>query len=477
MRFSKVLLVNPKTTAEWKGLRPPAGLGYIAQALQDNDIEYDIFDMQLGYSQKKLFQKIAAFKPDIVGFSLISHGYKYSYSLIEKVKTIFPDIKIVVGGPHVTIYKKEVLQACKAIDFAIAYEGERALVELCRSTQQEKSIKGLIFRHNGNLIYTGDRDWILDVDSISFPHYHKFELHKYIREMQIFSSRGCPHRCLFCARRVISPYFRPRNPENVVNEIEYWYEKGYRQFNFEDDNFGFYKKRVYLICDEIEKRGLKKLYLRCSNGLRADKLDKQLLMRMKEVGFQYIAIGVDGGNNRVLKIIKKGETIEQIERSVKNACELGFDVKLFFIIGHPGETVDDVEDSFRLAQKYPVTQVHLYKLIPYPGTEVFEQISKNDYFLIKPERYLNEVSSFSTTPFFETPELPAETRVKLLKKAQQIEKEVTIRAIERMYNNIPHIGRLMGHLFASNIIERMIYNNFMFRKLIEYVRYRKAVHD
>jgi len=138
MRFNKVLLVNPKTAADWVGLRPPAGLGYIAQALQENDIEYDILDMQLGYSQKKLFQKIAIFKPDLIGFSLVSLGYKHSYDLIDNVKTNFPDKKIIVGGPHVTILKKEVLQNCKAIDFAVIYEGERPLVELCKSNQREK---------------------------------------------------------------------------------------------------------------------------------------------------------------------------------------------------------------------------------------------------------------------------------------------------------------------------------------------------
>lgn len=476
MRFKRVLLVNPEIFSEWVGIRLPASLGYLAQVLYDNEIEYDIFDMQLGYSRKKLFQKITNFKPELIGFSLVSLGYKRSYNLIVKVKKLFPDIKTICGGPHVSILKKQVLKDCESIDYGAVYEGEITLIELCKSTQEERSIKGLVCRDNGNLMYTGDRDWIEDLDSIPFPRYRKFELHKYIKEINMFSSRGCPQRCVFCPNAIIGPYYRARSPENVVDEMEYWYVKGYRQFNFDDDNFNLDKERVYRICDEIEKRGLKDLYLRCSNGLRADKLDRQLLMRMKEVGFQYIAIGADAGNNRMLKIIKKGETIEQIERSVKDACELGFDVKLLFIIGHLGETVDDINDSIRLAKKYPLTRVHFYNPIPYPGTELFEQILNNGYFLIRPEQYLNEVSDLDSTPVFDTPELPGQTRVELLRKARQVQKEVTIKAFERMYNRVPLLGRFIGYFFGIGVVQRMFYGSFLFRRLVEYIRYKKAVH-
>jgi len=475
MRFNKVLLVNPGTPSRWVGVRPPAGLGYIAQTLQDNQIEYDVIDMQLGYSQRRLLRKISGFEPDMIGFGLVSLGYKRSYDLISNVKAHFPKIKIVCGGPHISIFNKGVLNDCKAIDYGVVCEGERTLIELCENTQDESLIKGLIYRDNGNLVYSGNRDWISDMDSIPFPRYEKFELHKYIREIDVFTSRGCPHKCVFCANSILGPCYRARSPENVINEIEYWYQKGYRQFNFDDDNFNFSKKRVYQICDEIEKRGFKDLYLRCSNGLRADRTDRQLLARMKEVGFQYIAIGADAGNNRMLKMIKKGETLEQIEQSIKDACELGFDVKLMFILGHVGETENDINDSLRLARKYPITRVHFYNPIPYKGTEFFEQISQKGCFLIKPEEYLNEISLIDKTPIFETPELPRETRIKLLKKAEKVKKEVTIKAVERMCNHFPLLGRFIGHIVSNSVIERLIFTNFVFRALLDYVRYKKAV--
>ncbi len=129
---------------------------------------------------------------------------------------------------------------------------------------------------------------------------------------------------------------RVRCAENVLDEIEYWYERGYRKFNFVDDNFTFYSDRVHEICDGIERRGLNNLKFTCTNGIRADRVDRQLLTRMKEVGFYYIAFGVEGGNEKILKSLKKGETMEPIKRAIKDVCDLGYEVMLFFLVGSPG---------------------------------------------------------------------------------------------------------------------------------------------
>ena len=164
------------------------------------------------------------------------------------------------------------------------------------------------------------------------------------------SSRGCPYKCIFCSvKAVAGGKLRVRSPENVIDEIEYWYQKGYRKFNFVDDNFTFYRDRVYKICDEIQRRGLKNLKFTCAGGIRADTVDHKLLARMKEVGFYYNAFGVEGGNDKVLKSIKKGEKMEQIRSAIKDACDLGYEVMLFFLVGSPGETWKDIEDSVAVA--------------------------------------------------------------------------------------------------------------------------------
>jgi radical SAM superfamily enzyme YgiQ (UPF0313 family) len=473
MSYERVLLVNPPSKGEWRGIRPHIGLGYLAQTLADRDIEYDVLDMNLGYRLKHLLGKIDNFKPQILGMTLLTLEYRKFYWILSEIKNFFPHLKIVVGGPHVTITKEKVLKECKAIDFGITYEGEQTLIELCEGRPSEK-IKGLLFRADGEVAYSGDRDFETNLDKLPWPKYERFELKRYIPEADIYSSRGCPHQCIFCPNRLISPVFRVRSPENVVDEMEYWYERGYRQFNFDDDNFNLIKERVLKICDEVEKRGMKNLFLRCSNGIRADRMDREILTRMKEVGFRYIAFGVDAGNNRMLQIVKKGETMEQIEQAVKDAVELGYDVKLLFVVGTPYETRADVEDKVRLSLKYPIQDVHFYNIIPYPGTELFEWIKKNNYFLIHPEKYLNDISCLNYVPVFDTPELPADERKKVFRYLKKVQRKVHKQAVRRMMGN-GLIGAVAASVVATSLFERLFYGNFLVRKILEHLRYRKAI--
>ncbi|MBI4304234.1 MAG: cobalamin B12-binding domain-containing protein, partial [Chloroflexi bacterium] len=414
MRFQRVLLVNPTHNAEWRGVTPHIGQAYLAQTLKEKGIEYDVLDMNLGYGLKHLHKKIQEFQPDLVGMSLISLEYKRLYNLVSEVKKMDGKVKTVVGGPHVTILRDTVLKECPAADYGVVYEGEGTLTELCRGIAEDK-IQGLLFRDDGHITYTGNRPFVTDLDQLPWPRYEKFERGRYVREITIYSSRGCPHQCIFCPNRIISPVFRVRSPKHVVDEIEYWYDKGYRQFNFDDDNFNMIRERVFGVCDEIERRGLKKLFLRCSNGIRADRVDREMLIRMREVGFHYIAFGVDAGNNKMLAVVKKGETIEAIESAVSKACELGYDVKLLFVVGTPQETREDVEDKVRLSRKHPVQEVHFYNTIPYPGTELYDYVKENNLFLRQPEDYLNDVSCLTAVPVFESPELPRSERIKLYK--------------------------------------------------------------
>ena len=475
MKYKKVLLVNPPSRGEWKGIRPHIGLGYIAETLMQKGIGIDVLDMNLGYKFKHLQKKIEEFKPDLVGMSLLTLEYKKFYKLISMIKTNNPQIKIVVGGPHVTILKERVMEECIDIDYGVVYEGEETLVELCQGELSENNIKGLMSRNNGSVFYAGDREFLRNLDQLPFPKYEKFELKKYIPEVEIYSSRGCPHECIFCPNRLISPCFRVRSPNHVVDEIEYWYNKGYRQFNFDDDNFNKEMERVYQICDEIERRKLKDLFLRCSNGIRADKVDKKLLTRMKEVGFNYIAFGADAGNNKMLKLNKKGEKIEDIERAVKYACELDYNVKLLFVVGTPGETWEDVEDDVRLAMRYPLQDVHFYNIIPYPGTELYEWIEKNNRFLKKPESYLNNVTFCDIDPIFDTPELSREERLKLFKYLEGVRKEVHRNAVQRIFKNKPLVGHFAKLIVSTDLFLKLFYQSFAIRRFVDGMRYKIAI--
>jgi radical SAM superfamily enzyme YgiQ (UPF0313 family) len=472
MRFGRVLLVSPPSSSYLGAARVPSGLGYIAQSLWENGIEYNLLDLRVEKRIDHLEAKIKSWHPDLVGFSMVTLEYKKTYELISETKRRFPRVKVVGGGHHFWVMREKVLEECPAIDFGVVHEGEETIVELCQDQIPLEEVKGLVHRENGEITYNGDRAVDQKLDEVPFPRYIHFDLSRYTNERPIISSRGCVYQCIFCPNRLLTQKFRPRSATNVVDEIEYWFERGIRQFNIDDDNFTLSNKRVFEICDEIEKRRLDGLFVRCANGIRADRTTREILERMKEVGFCEVGFGVDGGNDRMLKILKKGETIETIKGAIQNACDLGYDVKLFFLIGSPGETRSDIEDTIRIARSYPIQRVNLNNPIPYPGTELYDWVEEHGYFIRRPEDYLNNTVENMGEPIFETPELPREERVEILRRCSKVEKEVTRKAVERMFRRFYPLNYILGYLFATDFFQRQYFYSVFFRKLVEALRYR-----
>ena len=471
--FKRILLIAPPSSSYLGAVMPPTGLGYLAQSLLDAGIECSIEDMRVRGRLSSLHRNIREFQPDLIGISLVSLEYKRSYELIHNINEYYPRASIVVGGAHVSAMKESVLEECRDIDFGIIGEAERTLLALCKGEISFDELPGLIFRRDGAVVSGPKQNLIMDLDNIPYPMYENFNLKKYTNEIPLITSRGCPYKCIFCPHSIMASKFRARSATNVVDEIEYWYAKGIRHFVVDDDNFTLIKKRVHDICDEIEKRSLKGLFIRCSNGIRADMVDRNLLARMKEVGGKEVGFGADGGNNRVLlDIVKKGETIETIEQAIQDAISVGLQVRLFIILGHPGEKLSDIEDSFALAQRYSLIRLHLNNPVPYPGTELFEWVKSHGCFLIQPEDYLNNLTDSDNVPIFETPELSANTRIQILQRAREIEKKVWRNAARRMFGNLPLIRAVAGWLFARQFGQWLFFKNIFTRSLINRIRYK-----
>lgn len=439
--FKKILLIKPSfRESHYQDIGgPQQGLGYISESLLKYGIENIVIDMGLGCGRAELDRRIKEYNPDLIGISIWTFRFPDTYELINKLKFAFPSIQIIVGGPHVSTMRASVLEECQEIDYGVVGEGEEAIVELCKGIPPKK-IKGLLYRDKDQIIFSGDRICSERIDEFSFPTYRRFELEKYGKIISVVTSRGCPYQCIFCpVAQTIGRKFRARNSGQVGEEFAYWYKKGYREFTISDDNFTLVKDRVYEICNELERRRLQGINISLRNGIRADRVDKKLLGRMAEVGFKYIAIGVEAGNNRILENLKKGERIEDIELAIKEACNLNYMVTLFFLLGSPGESEADVYDSLRLAVKYPVYDVRFYNLIPFPGSELFDWVKSNGYLLVGVEKYVNEIlgnaSHWINEPVFETPELSKEKRKELFRKTNEIVKWHTLPVKHKFHRN------------------------------------------
>ncbi len=462
MPYSRVLLVPVAyyNSSYRPGDVPDLAVGYLAEYIQANGVEYDVLDMNLGYSLDDLVKKVDTFKPDMIGIAMKSYRYKDSYALIAQIKNRFPAIPIVVGAAHISTEKEKVLEECPAIDFGIVKEGEETLLELCQGKPLSE-IRGLIYREGEKIVFTGERPFRRDIMSIPWPKYEKFELKKYwYPAMMALSSRGCPEHCTFCAAPVVSGrWWRYRTPENMIEEIRYWYEKGYRRIEFLDDNFTLDQNRILRFCDLVQESGLKGMVYNVPQGVRADRVSRPLLKRMKDIGFVSIAFGVEVGNEKMLALVKKGESMETIERAIQDAIDVGFDVHLNMMVGFPDQTLQDVEDTFNFALKYPIRWASLNNVVPYLGTEVYDQAKEKGLFAISPENFLNDIGQKAERVIISTPHITEEQRRYIEKKIPQIQNEVRKRYhIRRLNKEYGLPGKIIGRLYQHHIIPQKLFN-------------------
>lgn len=434
MRYSKVLFVTPSYPGRYfGGVRPPVGVGYVEEFIAANGVQTDALDMNIGNRKRHLIRAIRVFNPDLIGVTMMTYQYLNTYALISELKQLFPGIKIVIGGPHVSALEGEVMQQCPAVDYAIAGEGELPMRDLCLGSPLE-NIRGLYYRSGATVLSGGPREYVKDLDQFPFPRFASYPLAQYTNEVEISTSRGCPHQCIFCSvPNIMGRSIRYRSARLVGDELEYFWKRGVRSFQIGDDNFLANRRRIMALMAEIESRALTGAVLRCGQGIRADLITREILTAMRRAGFKQLGIGVESGSDRILDIICKHLTVEQVDRAVGLACELGFDVTLLFVIGTPGETLADVKKSIDLAKRHPVMKAHFFNLVPFPGTALNDWVSENAALLGPYDDLFNRRDEWKlrAKPFFATPEMPTADRITAQRLTARASKEIQVRTLKR----------------------------------------------
>lgn len=426
----KILFINPWTKSLFGDEKqvsghPHIGLAYlIAVCKKEGYKDIKAFDQGIEKDNNKLFSLISSYKPDLIGISAFSFCYKYAKELIDEIKDKYPGLLIIAGGPHVSATKEHILKTSKA-DFAMKSESELSFIQFLKELEQPKQdfsrINNLIWRKGGALIENKTEDYIKDLDNMPFPDYAAFEIERYpcYRQhlMPLITSRGCPYGCNYCSIRLsMGRNFRARSPENVVNEMRHLYDKyGVNHFEINDDCFAFDLKRAEKICDLIIDKGLNIRY-ELYNGIRADNVNEELLAKMKKSGCIFISYGSESGNQGIVNRIGKNLDLSKVVKAVDLTNKAGISNSVNFIIGHPGETYETAMETLKFARSLKTNFVNVYNLIPYPGTELFDWITKNAVFTLPVEEYLSRVGSRDFTPVFETKEFTKEQRIRALKK-------------------------------------------------------------
>ncbi len=434
----KVLLINPPNkymlTANTPsfvdtegGYNPPLGLLYVAGYLQEHSRhEVEIIDAlvaEMDYSQLK--EVIQQRQPEVVGITTLTFTLMDVLKTVSLVKETLPGTKIVLGGPHVHIYPKETI-ALPGVDYLVLGEGERIFKDLLDnigSPQRLKKIKGLVFKDNGEIIFSGTPDFIADLDELPFPPRELTPYQKYYSLMAkgapittMITSRGCPYRCIFCNRPHMGKKFRARSAQSVVAEMEYCVDLGINDFLVYDDTFTIVRQRVLDICDEIKRKGLN---IGWDIRARVNTVDEEMLAKLRASGCERIYYGIEAGTDRVLKILRKGITIDQARRAFKWTRKTGISILAYFMIGAPTETKEEMLETIRISQELAPDYVHFSILTPFPGTEVYQQglasgLIKNDYW----QEFARHPSIDFSPPFLDGA-LKNEELLQLLKDAYQ----------------------------------------------------------
>ncbi|MBS3167451.1 radical SAM protein [Candidatus Woesearchaeota archaeon] len=447
----RVLLIVPLGLGRYeKPTIPHAGIAYLAAFLRQNKHLVQIMDMRLYPNYKDLRLKIEKFKPHFIGMNLISLGYINSYKLINKIKKEF-NIPFIVGGPHSSIIEEKILRECNA-DYVVVGEGEFTLLELVEG-KPLKDILGLCWKNSeGKIIKNPPRPFYHELDKLPFPAYELFEMNKFlVRRIPLVSSRGCPHQCTYCSVKfVVGRAFRFRSAKNVVDEIEYWYKKGFRLFEFSDDNFTCLKNRVHEICDDIIKRGLK-INFALGSGIRADKVDDEQIKKLKQAGCTNIAFGIESFDPYVLKSIKKAEPPEVIINAIKIVHKYKIRTQGNLIIGLPESTFESFLNDLRITRELKINNVRFYNLVPYPETELYTWIKENGTFLLNPEDYLNFSDYWENRAVFETLEFTAKERRNAFEMGMLNYMDLFLKE---------KFGRLIGSILYNLYKNRFIRENF-----------------
>jgi radical SAM superfamily enzyme YgiQ (UPF0313 family) len=385
-----MLLINPAYDrdevlgpfARYISSQLPLSIGFLAGYLLSKGIPVEVLDEQLSrITEGDLKTLIEVRGVRIIGISVLTLTAARAYELGADIKAKWPHVTVIMGGIHVTVLPEEPLLK-GAADIVVRNEGEITLYEvvtrLFRSATCD-DVAGISILRNGRVVHHPDRTLIADLDVLPpFP-YHLFEHHRARYQFgNLLLSRGCPYECIFCSQRAISGRrYRVHSPERAFREIETLvFTYGQKFLFINDDNFLCNREYVNQLCDRIIGRGFPDDIQIGFNG-RGDALDASLLQRMREAHFAFILIGFETGSERLMKMIKKGETVQQIERGVRLAKQAGFTVGGQFIIGFPTETRRESLQTLCHALRLPIDFVRFNLLVPYPGTEVYEMLKRN----------------------------------------------------------------------------------------------------
>lgn len=427
----RVLLINPPYTAEQRygkdlaqfgPCTEPLGLAYVAGALEQAGHEVRIWDGQVEGGNEAILDLLCNIEylhnssglPNLIGISMLTPAYDCVKQLCRFIKVQFPDIPIVLGGPHPTVMPEETLRDIPEADYIVKGEGEK--VDITRL------YPGTI----NNALLTSD------LDDLPLPARHLLPMKQYQitasrnkghHAYTVIVARGCPYQCTFCCR-LHGRKVRFHSVDRVIQEIELLVrDYDAKEINLEADTITTNRHWLYSLCDTLIQSDLNhRISWTCES--RVDTVDEVLLRRMKQAGCWQISYGVESGSQRLLDFIKKGITLNQVEYAFEATKKVGINIRAFFMLGIPTETREESNATISFAKKLRADWAQFTLCTPFPGTGLYEWCMLHD-----PERLSKDFSKYQTHGGWTNRNLSYTPRGRSEKEMKALQKE----AYRRVY--------------------------------------------
>ena len=403
----KIYLLNPPFVpnfvrcGRWQGAAARSGgLDYPKWLAYATGVLEERFDVKLVDAPARKLDKedvindAKTFEPDLIvvdsNFSSLSNDVNVAALLKEHTGA-----KTALVGPPTSQFPERILQNDR-VDIVARFEYDFTLKKIAEALEGGngfKGINGISYKKTGKIVHNPNREFTTTKDLDNMPFVSEvYKKHLNINdyflsqslypEVQIFTGRGCPHRCTFCSWPVtlMGRTYRARSAENIADEFE-WIKENLpevKEIFIEDDTFTINNKLVRGVCEEIKKR---KIDITWSCNARAD-MDYETMREMKKAGCRLLIVGYESGSDKILKNIKKGVTIEQMKAFTKDAKKARLMIHGDFIIGLPGETKDTADKTMKFIKELKPNILQVAVATPIPGTEFYNWVKENGFLLV-----------------------------------------------------------------------------------------------
>ncbi len=375
-----------KTRIKVMGL-PPLGIQTLTPIVRQHGHEVRMFDTC--HPQMKplhIIQAVKEERPDVIALSVISTTtYPAIKSISKQLKMEAPDTPIILGGVFASMNPVHILMDCPYVDCVGVGEGEELLPDYLDNLNNPGIVDGLVWRNGEEIVRNTPRPFIEDLDQFPYPDRTSLPI-DYIESLPldvpaIFSldkfctmqtSRGCPYNCVYCNIPAFSKRkWRHRSPEHVLGEMQELNDMGFRSIYFTDDHFLLNRKRINEICKGIIKRKFE-FHWGCEGRVDSIAIDQMSIM--KEANCNLLMFGVEAGTQKVLDRLNKQQTLKQIEHAINEAKSHGIArAHGYFLIGAPGETEEDILESFRFTARLKLDTFNFGRLCVYRGTPLWKE--------------------------------------------------------------------------------------------------------